>query len=156
MFLYLIQHAHAKNKDEDPERGLTDLGISAIKKTGGFLFKLNPQISKIWTTGKKRAEQTSMILSEQLNVSHEHVITVKENLNPKDDVLLIAGELDKIKHENIIIVGHLPHLSRLAAQLLTNQQEMEVIRFKNAGIVCLARVEDLWTLEWMITPGIIR
>ena len=38
---------------------------------------------------------------------------------------------------SIMLVGNLPHLSRLVSLLLTGNPEIEVVRFRNAGIVCL-------------------
>ena len=154
MYLYLIQHALSKSSDEDPERGLTDAGFAEIKKSSEFFRKLNPDISKIWHSGKKRAKQTASVLAENLNLDSGAVVAEHSNLKPMDDVSLAADELEKIEN-NIVIVGHLPHLSKLAAKLLTGQVEGEVVRFKNAGIVCLYRDNNLWRLEWYITPDIL-
>lgn len=52
-----------------------------------------------------------------------------------------------------ILVGHMPHLSRLAALLLTSDADKEVVDFTNAGIVCLKQNDDnKWKLTWAVRP----
>lgn len=55
-----------------------------------------------------------------------------------------------------MIVGHLPHLSRLASSLLTGRQDAEVVGFQYGGVVCLERTNDGWKLGWMIVPDLFR
>lgn len=54
-----------------------------------------------------------------------------------------------------MLVGHLPHLSRLAGRLL-HGDEGEVIAFKKGSIVCLEKdMSGRWTLQWMVTPEVV-
>ena len=58
--------------------------------------------------------------------------------------------------EDIMLVGHLPHLSKLSSLLLTGNEDLEIIEFIMAGIVCLERDKSgRWTVRWMITPETI-
>ncbi|MBI3989381.1 MAG: hypothetical protein HY347_07165 [candidate division NC10 bacterium] len=41
--------------------------------------------------------------------------------------------------EPLMLVGHLPHLSRLTSALLVGDPEREVIRFRMGAIVCLSK-----------------
>ena len=152
MELYLIRHGEAKSKQEDPERPLTGKGAENIKKTARF-FKQSKGIDLIWHSGKKRAEQTAEILNEILGTGVH--VEICEGLAPNDDISIIKEKIATAEQDSIALVGHLPHLSRLASQLLTGNQEMEIIRFKNAGIVCLLGEIHDWELEWIITPDII-
>jgi phosphohistidine phosphatase len=153
MELYLIQHGEAKSKQEDPERPLTGKGAENIKKTARF-FKQSKGIDLIWHSGKKRAEQTAEILGETLGTGIH--VEICEGLAPNDDISIIKEKIETAEQNSIALVGHLPHLSRLASELLTGNQEMEIIRFKNAGIVCLLGEIQDWELEWMVTPDIIK
>ena len=74
--------------------------------------------------------------------------------NPNDDVTLVAGSLQG-EHESIVIVGHLPHLSKLVGLLVAGDPETEVVRFRNAGIVCLSRKEKSWAIDWVIQPDLL-
>jgi phosphohistidine phosphatase len=56
-----------------------------------------------------------------------------------------------------MLVGHLPHLSRLASLLLTGSADNAVINFKNSGFGCLERDEDNhWGITWILPPGILK
>ncbi len=58
--------------------------------------------------------------------------------------------------EDVMLVGHLPFLAKLAAALLSGDKEQTFVDFKMGGIVCLKRFDDgRWTLEWMIVPEMI-
>jgi len=153
MELYLIQHGEAKSELEDPERPLTAQGTENIKKTARFFKQLSKGIDLIWHSGKKRAEQTAAILKETLGTGIHMEICA--GLAPNDDISIIKEKIETAEQDSIALVGHLPHLSRLASDLLTGKREMEIIRFKNAGIVCLSGESQDWKLEWIITPGIV-
>jgi phosphohistidine phosphatase len=58
--------------------------------------------------------------------------------------------------EDLLLVGHLPHLARLAALLLTGDPEKSVINFRMGGAVRLRRMEGgQWLVDWMIIPETI-
>jgi phosphohistidine phosphatase len=153
MFLYLVQHAEAKREEEDPSRPLTENGIQDIKKTASHASKLNIKVEKIFHSTKLRAKQTEEILSENLNPIGGVLET--DGLAPMDHPVIWAERLEDIK-DNIVLVGHLPHLGRLASLLLCRDSEKGIIAFRMAGIVCLQRNDEgRWSLQWMITPEII-
>lgn len=52
----------------------------------------------------------------------------------------------------LMLVGHLPHLSRLASLLLVGDPRRDLIPFRNGGIVYLVKAERGWLLEWVLTP----
>ena len=74
---------------------------------------------------------------------------------PKDDVHL-AAEYLLGEERSVMLVGHLPHLGRLASLLLAGRPEPSVVRFQNDGIVCLAHEEDGWSLCWAMTPALLE
>lgn len=49
----------------------------------------------------------------------------------------------------------LPHLSRLLSFLVTGNPETEIIRFRNAGIVCLTQKEGKWAIDWVMQPDVV-
>ncbi|MCP5049835.1 MAG: phosphohistidine phosphatase SixA [bacterium] len=158
MRLYLIQHGEAKSKAEDPERSLTPQGEANARRAGDFFSRWSarhePTDMVVLHSGKKRAVQTARIVLEA--VEGNIPIETHNALAPNDDVTIIQKEIEKTGKEAIVLVGHLPHLSRLASKLLTGNHENETVQFKNAGIVCLAYREEIWTLEWMVTPDIME
>ena len=152
MKLFLIQHAQAKNKEEDPQRPLTDKGKANIKKVAQHVARTVPEIAELWHSEKLRAQQTAQILAEVLKISDK----LKEypGLTPNDNIVPIKERLMEAK-ENLAIVGHLPFLDKLASILLCHSQEARIISFTMGGIVCLNRdQENNWSVEWMITPDV--
>ena len=152
MELYLVQHGEAKPEEDDPERPLTDRGRETVQQTAAFAAKARLQVSQIRHSGKCRAQQTAEILGEKL--SPERGVVATSGLAPKDDVAPCAQAL-QAETEPLMIVGHLPFLARLASLLLAGDEERSVIRFQNAGLVCLTRDEDGWSAEWIVTPGLL-
>ena len=74
-------------------------------------------------------------------------------LKPNDDVRPVA-EAILAEQGAVMLVGHLPHLSRLANLLLTGDPEGGVLRFRMAGIVCLSNQEGKWTVNWLMPPDL--
>ena len=117
------------------------------------LEKFHPAVSQIFHSGKTRALSTAKILAAALKPPKE--ISPTTGLAPLDDPGSWAGRLAEMDAD-IMLVGHLPHLAKLAALLLTGDQEKSVINFKMGGVVCLRRTEvGHWAVEWMLVPEII-
>ena len=56
----------------------------------------------------------------------------------------------------LMIVGHLPFLGKLAALLVADNEEAEIIAFKFGCVVCVERTENgAWKLAWMIVPALL-
>ncbi|MHC4462741.1 MAG: phosphohistidine phosphatase SixA [Planctomycetota bacterium] len=153
MELYLVQHAKAASKQIDPQRPLTEEGCRDIQKVAAFIKPLTLFVDYLWHSGKKRAEQTAEVLAEAIKVKEGTI--VHEGLGPNDDVTALKNELI-MRQQDIMIVGHLPFLSKLASLLLSGDESANTVAFKNGGIVCLSRSEaGQWQIECMVTPEII-
>lgn len=154
MRLYLVQHAEAKSKEEDPSRPLTEKGFETIRNMASYAEKyLRIQVDQIIHSGKLRAKQTALVLAAHLYPTKG--MAVDESLEPLANPNIWKERLTEIK-TNIILVGHLPHLSKLAGQLLYMGESREVVTFKMGGILCLVKDEDgHWTIQWMVTPEIL-
>ena len=153
MNLYLVQHAKAASKETDPERSLTQDGFNDINKIAAFIEPLELTIENLWHSGKKRTQQTTEILAGAINVKNE--ISIQDGLAPNDDVNAIREKIISAG-QDLMIVGHLPSLSKIASLLLTGSESTEIVAFKQGCIVCM-KFEDAnqWQIEWMITPDII-
>lgn len=151
MKLYFVQHAESKRKEEDHTRSLSDRGWEDIRKTANYAKKhLRIKVEQIVHSGKLRAKQTAEVLAEHLNPPNG--VTTDTSLEPLADPKAWKKRLSETK-EDIMVVGHLPHLSKLTSYLLADDETKEVIGFKMGGIVCLERDQQRrWTIQWMITP----
>jgi len=148
MKVYLVQHAKPKSKEEDSDRPLSNEGKNDIIKIVKFLPQLN--IKKVLHSSKLRAQQTAEILAKSLKAE----VINGDALEPLADPAIWAQRLDK-ESEDVMLVGHLPHLAKLASQLLTQNQEKPVISFKQGGIVCLEKTDHGWEVAWMVTPELL-
>jgi phosphohistidine phosphatase len=153
MVLYLVQHAEAKQKEEDPARDLTERGRRDLEKVAGFLGKLNLPLAKIFHSGKTRALSTANILAASLNPA-KGVVEIT-GLAPLDSPEDWADRLETM-NEDIMLVGHLPHLAKLAARLLCSDEEKNLLNFQMAGVVSLRPDESWqWAVDWMLIPELI-
>jgi phosphohistidine phosphatase len=57
----------------------------------------------------------------------------------------------------LILVGHLPHLGKLASLLTAGSESSSVVSFQQGGVVCLRSDEEVtdWAIAWMLVPEII-
>ena len=153
MKLYLVQHAKAASKEADPQRPLTEEGQWDIQKVADFIEQLDLSIDYLWHSGKTRAEQTAEILAEAVEVTEE--MSAHDGLSPNDDVTPLEEELIS-KYQDIMIVGHLPFMSKLASLLLTGSESSDTVAFRQGSIVCLEYTDDnRWQLQWMIVPDLL-
>ncbi len=147
MRLYLVQHAEARKEDPRP---LTERGKEEAERVASFLVRAGVRIDRIVHSGKLRALQTAEIMAEKLKAKIEQA----DALDPSADPRIWAERLLGVS-EDIMIVGHLPHLSKLASLLLTGSEENEPIKFRMAGVVCLESEGGKWSVLWAIVPELI-
>ncbi len=152
--VYLVQHAEAKPKEEDPERHLTERGVEEAHKLAGYVEKtLQIKVNRIIHSTKTRARQTAEILAE--HVKPEKGIQEEKDLEPLADPSIWAKKLNELE-EDVIIVGHLPHLSKLVSTLICGNPEIEIVKFRYSNMVCLERDDEgKWRILWILRPDII-
>lgn len=154
MNIYLIQHAEAKSKEEDPQRPLSETGKKNIREVSTHLAKMNIMIQEIWHSEKLRAKETAKIVAETLHFSEKFIEC--PGLTPNDAVMKIKQKLQGATKDTAI-VSHLPFLGKLASLLLCGREETNIITFKMGGVLCL-HTDDLqnWSVEWMLVPNIVN
>ncbi len=149
MQVYLVQHGEAKAEAEDPARPLTDRGRMEVQRVARHAALLGLPLAEILHPGKLRARQTAEIMADSLWPSRG--LREMADMAPNDDPEKARAELEAAQ-EPLMLVGHLPHLSRLASSLLVGDPGREMVRFRMGAIVCLVRAERLWRLHWILTP----
>ena len=123
-----------------------------MSQVGDWAARIGIKVDQIRHSGKLRAEQTARIFAQRLDPP-KGVIAVK-GLNPKDLVTQVAASLHG-EQESIMLVGHLPHLSRLVSLLVSGDPDTEIVRFRNAGIVCLTQKEAKWAIHWVMQSDLL-
>ncbi len=154
MNLYLVQHAEPKKQEEDPNRPLSEKGRADIKKVSSFASEhLKLQTLRIFHSGKTRAQQTAEALAQRLNPPSG--VAQAEGLEPLADPAVWVKRLNEAT-ENVMLVGHLPHLAKLSAYLLCQDEKRKIVDFNMGGIVALRRDESAnWLIQWVLVPQMI-
>ena len=151
MELYLMQHGEALSKDVDPDRALSPAGEEQVRIAGRALARLGVRVKHIVSSPKTRARQTALAVAEALGMSHD--IPTFDTLEPLTPPHETIQALETIGEEGpILVAGHLPSLSEVAAYLMECESR---IAFRMGGVVCL--LVDNWkrggaTLLWYLTP----
>lgn len=154
MILYLVRHGDAKNRSEDPSRGLSDNGIEDVKRVAGHLSGLNVSVERIFHSGKLRAMQTAQIMADAIGI--DHPITETDGLAPTDDPRIWYERICEMKYD-AMLVGHLPYLSILSAMLLSRAKDNGFVEFNTGGVACFERAADCrWELKWKTDPEGIK
>jgi phosphohistidine phosphatase len=138
--LYLVQHGEAKSEAEDPDRPLTEQGASQVRQVADAAAAAGlVTVERIVHSGKTRARQTAETWGETLGVKIEEA----DGLAPNDDPSIWAGRL---ADAHIMLVGHLPHLAKLAGLLLVGDASRPVVTFRNGGLVGLQQDDYGWSV----------
>ncbi|MCK9196711.1 MAG: phosphohistidine phosphatase SixA [Syntrophales bacterium] len=150
MALYLVRHGECVPKEINPDCPLSDRGLVEVKRMAELAAMKNIELIKILHSGKKRAEQTAIIFRAILKPLFG--LDQSINLNPNDDIFYILGLIEQV--DNIMIVGHLPFLEKLASYLVTGNEEEPIVQVPTSGIVCLDKDVEKgnWEIKWVLMP----
>ncbi len=152
MSLYLVQHGRSLPKEISPEQGLSEEGIAEVERIAQVAKGYHIKVRQIRHSTKARARQTAAVFQAALDPKAP--MAAMEGLKPLDDVAAVAsGSLDE---QDIMLVGHLPFMERMASYLITGSIEKKIIKFQNGGIVCLDREPETgdWFIKWALMPNI--
>ena len=154
MHIYLVQHAEAVSKEDDTSRPLSDKGINDIRRVASFVSEMGITANQIIHSGKTRAIQTAQMLGDHLEI--ENGIIESEGLVPMDDPSIWLDIISDTT-KDVILVGHLPHLSRLVSLITCGDADKEILDFEMGCMVCLKKSDKgNWLLDWVIKPGMLK
>ncbi len=149
MDFYLVRHGEAKPEHEDPRRPLSAQGRKEVEKVARAVAAKEIKVAEILHSDKLRARETAEILARFL--SPRDGLREIQGLSPQDDPLVAKAELEAAEAP-LMLVGHLPHLSRLAVLLVNGDAENQVVDFSPAAVVCLSHSKGTWGIKWTLTP----
>ncbi|MBW1842412.1 MAG: phosphohistidine phosphatase SixA, partial [Deltaproteobacteria bacterium] len=129
MALFLVQHGKSLPKDVDPDQGLSQEGISEVERIADVAKGYGIGVSRIEHSGKIRARKTAEIYAAALEP--EGGVHERSGLKPLDDVVAFSDTVES--EDNLMLVGHLPFMSRLTSYLITGSADTPVFKFQNGG-----------------------
>jgi len=153
MKVYLVQHAESKPEAEDPKRPLTEKGKQVIESVARCLTSLGMEVAKILHSDRLRARQTAELFAKHLTPAEGFMEEIGlGSLDAPQE----ARRLIRQAERPLMIVGHLPYLSRLGSSLILGTPENEIIRFKMGGVVCLSESDSKWLVDWVLVTELIK
>jgi len=117
-----------------------------------FLFDADVIVDEVLHSGKNRTEETANVLSKTVWFGKATVEMSGLGPNDSTDHLLHAAQT---AGGNLMVVGHMPYMARMAARCLTGFEDGIDIAFEPGTVVCLERTEDGWALNWMVRPEML-
>jgi phosphohistidine phosphatase len=156
--LYLVRHAHATPEEIDPERPLSQDGVDNARRVARFLKQCDVvSVAEIRHSTKLRARQTAEILATDGALGAPLVEV--NGLEPMADVNAAILALQSVSHD-LMLVGHLPYLDRLASGLVAHQPNLAGFSFGECSILHLCREEggprEVWRVAWMLSPSLLH
>ena len=149
MNFYLMRHGEALAASENPQRPLSPEGRRNVEELARLALARDVEVSAIYHSGILRAKETAEILAGYL----VPVGSVAEHagLLPEDDPAIVKGELEAAT-DSILLVGHLPFMSRLAGLLVNGDPERPAAEFFPATLVCCIWAASQWKIDWRLAP----
>ncbi len=156
LLLYLSRHADAEPKKpgmSDFERELTALGREMTEKMATALKRMGLKIDLVVSSPLVRAVQTAEIFREVMGIQ-TNVVKLNE-LIPGSDFQELIKIIFSLKFENVLAIGHEPHIGELLSWLIGLKKPVE---FKKNTVACVEfdSLSVPWgSLKWLVHPDMI-
>jgi phosphohistidine phosphatase len=160
MNLYLLRHGIAVEPgtpgySKDADRPLTEKGERKLRKIADAMKALELQFDRVLFSPYVRARGTAVIIAKELGL--EKILTKCDALTPGGSLREVIDTLNHLRPvpENVLLVGHEPSMSELAALLISGETTVSITMRK--GGLCKLTAETLRpghcaSLDWLLTP----
>jgi phosphohistidine phosphatase len=160
MNLYLLRHGIAVDHGDvhyakDADRPLTPEGERKLARIADAMKGLKLSFDLILSSPYTRARQTAEIIAEALDARKR--LEFYDDLTPDGSFKKLIETLNRRapSPNDVLLVGHEPHLSGLISLLVSGDSSLSVVMKK--GGLCNLSIESLKhgrcaTLEWLLTP----
>jgi phosphohistidine phosphatase len=160
--LYIVRHARAGHADpavwpDDAERPLTDDGRERFREAARGLLSLVPTVDVVLSSGFARAWQTAELLHEVAGWPEPaRCAELEVGRTPASAAAVLAGRTER----SVAVVGHEPHLSRLASLLCTGSEDELRLELKKGAVAFLGfdgtAAPGTAFLRWTVPPKLLR
>lgn len=150
MRCYLVRHGDALSAHVDPERPLSARGRAEVAELAQLALGREVEVVELRHSGILRAQETAEILAGYLKPPGG--VRPIAGLLPEDDPEIVKAELEAAE-QPILLVGHLPYMSRLAALLVKGDAARSMTDFSPATMLCCVKIGAGWRIDWRIAPS---
>lgn len=159
MILYFLRHAsageHMMNPKKDEKRALDKEGIEQCGYVGRALAAIQVTVDTIISSPLKRSTQTASLVGNELG--YEGKLQIDNALRPEATLADFRKLLAKnSRHEAIMVVGHNPNLSQFLGAVICDSGCEASSELKKGAIAKVEMRRSSGTLQWCITPKIVR
>ncbi|MEM9954036.1 MAG: phosphohistidine phosphatase SixA [Chloroflexota bacterium] len=149
MKFYLIRHGKAAyNAPTDEARPLTEEGIQQAQRNGAFLKALGVMPTAIYTSPRKRAQQTAQYIGSALNCDPIVDDAVNFEFTAQKALQLATNHPPE---SSLIFVGHNPSMSEVVGQLTGTRTDMSTCAIAYIKDIDLPQARFA-NLKWLMTP----
>ncbi|MBK7977664.1 MAG: phosphohistidine phosphatase SixA [Deltaproteobacteria bacterium] len=120
MLLVLARHGEALDASSDRLRPLSAGGRQDVERVASVIAAQGVRVTRVIHSGRSRAAQTAEIWARR--VAPGVSLEIDPRLDPDEDPAPVAAWLAHVSTD-ILLVGHLPSLPRLAGRLLRGANE---------------------------------
>jgi phosphohistidine phosphatase len=155
--LYLLRHAKAEDGVNDALRPLCLQGRKSVARLAEFLRSRELLDSvPVWHSRLVRSEETARLLTRAMGWSPRR-LKVCDGLEPADSPLSFAPLMEKAT-KDLLVVGHEPHLGKLASLLLTGHASPVLFKLRKTSLLCLERrvTAGHWQVQWHLGPELFE
>ena len=139
MKVYLIHHANALSKEQDPERHLSELGRQQADQLGARFKAAGVDPVRILHSDKQWTKETAERIAAVMGLS-DRTATAGYPVNTGHDIAPFLAEM----------AGHADYLMRTAAKLLCGDESVRIAEFKpgHGTAFCLEETDGDWAVAW--------
>ena len=152
MKVYLVHHAAALSKEQDPERHLSPLGREQADRLGARFREIGVAPLRILHSEKQWTRETAERIAARLG-AEDRAVPAGYPINTDDPLEPFLAEIDKADGD-LMMCGHVHYLRRAASRLVCGDETARVFEFKpgNGTAVCLDDADGGWVITFAWRP----
>jgi phosphohistidine phosphatase len=158
MILYLMRHANAglrrENPEQDLKRGLVKEGKEQCMLMARLMSALNVQIDVIVSSPLKRALQTAQFVGTELG--YDAKVEISPALGLDADYAAFQALVEKYDdRDGVLMVGHNPNMFKFLGRTITGNGGAGV-RMRKGTVARIDMSKHPPLLQWLIDPRMAR
>jgi phosphohistidine phosphatase len=141
MDLWLARHGEAVPESTDPVRPLSADGVKSVTAVAAAVAGNMGRLDCVASSGKARALQTARIFCAAAGYPADLIEETGALFPEATPEMFFEFLEERVGKENILCVGHLPSIERIASSLLSTADPVKILF--GPGTVCRIRLDTV-------------